>query len=164
MKNSPLRAKSIKLWRRSYDESLLMTHIQDKYRNLEYISEGLHNKVYKWTNEGYSFAVYEAKDSFYEEASLKEWRACLCRLERIDHPWIPKMERFSIRNKSYLVLPFMEKDVSSIERYELKSEQKIFSKLLADHNLKLDDVFQFRNSENWGIQIHDWSDLKELRG
>ena len=69
MNEALAKDKLLKLWRRSYDENLLIAHINEGGRKLDYISEGLHNKVYRWKNQGFSFAVFKAKSAFYEESN-----------------------------------------------------------------------------------------------
>jgi hypothetical protein len=81
----------------------------------------------------------------------------------MNHPWIPIIEHFEIGIDTFVVQPYLENEVTSIESYELKDEKLKFLDLLMKNNLMLDDVLQFRSSKLWGIQIHDWSDLKKVR-
>ena len=74
------------------------------------------------------------------------------------------MEHFSIGAETYIVQPFLETSISSIENYELKDEKHNFKMYLSENNLELNDLLQFRSSSVWGIQVHDWSDLKRIGG
>lgn len=155
-------SNKLKLWRKSYDESLLKVNINSNFQNMHYVSEGMHYRVYKWVNNGVSFAVYKAKDRFFEESSLYNWIASIEKLQGMNHPWIPIIEYFEIGVDTFVVQPYLENEVTSIESYELKDEKSKFLDLLKKNNLELDDVLQFRSSKLWGIQIHDWSDLREV--
>ena len=155
-------SNKLKLWRKSYDESLLKVNIQNNYQNMNYVSEGMHYRVYKWSNNEVDFAVYKAKDRFHEETLLEDWISNIERLQRIEHPWIPIIEHFQVLGETFVVQPYLESEISSIESYELKNEKVKFIDFLKKNNLEVDDVFQFRSSKLWGIQIHDWSDLKKV--
>lgn len=157
-------SKRLKIWRKAYDESLLKVNIQSGLQNMTYISEGMHYRVYKWHNNGVAFAVFNAKDRFYDDIELNDWIDCLNMLRTLDHPWIPIMEHFSIGAETYIVQPFLETSISSIENYELKDEKHSFKMYLSENNLELNDILQFRSSSVWGIQVHDWSDLKRIGG
>ncbi len=155
-------SNNLKLWRKSYDESLLKVNIQNSFQNMEYVSEGMHYRVYKWSNNEVDFAVYKAKDRFFEDSLLDDWISNIERLQRMKHPWIPIIEHFQIEAETFVVQPYLENEITSIESYELKNDKVKFIDFLKKNNLAVDDVLQFRSSKLWGIQIHDWSDLKKV--
>ena len=70
---------------------------------------------------------------------------------------------FQVGGETYIVQPYLEGEISSIESYELKNEKVKFIDFLSENNLEVDDILQFRSSSVWGVQVHDWSDLKNRR-